>query len=386
MATRPALRRRSATPGWHDKVFLVTTGGGEKTADCATLEDGTYGAVVMTDLARESGDMVAMIKYLLQSGQPAGTASPYIYTLLEGHDQGRPCPRYLLGSQSPASRSGQLSGLSRPGGARGLKASRAAPLSPDRAYPMTFRERLQAWRYNLIPDHLIGEILTKRWTDNAIPFLALVVTVASFGSLIPGFFKLHSLQESTRQLGEFSLVVIGLTVVMLGGGIDLAVGSIFALSAFAAVACFFIFELPVWLAFAASLAVGVVFGAINGYLIGYLRLRAFLTTLVTFIIGRAVYDILVVDFASKVQMSSATSDVWDFIGDGTVLGVSVPVWAALALAIVTHVALTRSRPGWHVLAVGGSRRSAYNAGIKVRRTVFLTYVFSGLTRRRQPGF
>ncbi|EEW25583.1 sugar ABC transporter substrate-binding protein [Rhodobacter ferrooxidans] len=69
--------------GLSDKVFLVTTGGGEKTADCATLEDGTYGAVVMTDLARESGDMVAMIKYLLQSGQPAGTASPYIYTLLK---------------------------------------------------------------------------------------------------------------------------------------------------------------------------------------------------------------------------------------------------------------------------------------------------------------
>lgn len=69
--------------GLQDKVFLVTTGGGEKTADCAALENGTYGAVVMTDLARESGDMVAMIKYLLQSGQKAGTASPYIYTLLK---------------------------------------------------------------------------------------------------------------------------------------------------------------------------------------------------------------------------------------------------------------------------------------------------------------
>lgn len=69
--------------GLAGKVFLVTTGGGEKTADCATLEDGTYGAVVMTDLARESGDMVAMIKYLLQSGQKPGTASPYIYTLLK---------------------------------------------------------------------------------------------------------------------------------------------------------------------------------------------------------------------------------------------------------------------------------------------------------------
>ena len=244
---------------------------------------------------------------------------------------------------------------------------------------MSFRERLQAWRYNLIPDHLIGELLTKRWTDNAIPFLALVITVATFGSLIPGFFKLHSLQESTRQLGEFSLVVIGLTVVMLGGGIDLAVGSIFALSAFAAVACFFIFDLPVWVAFAASIGVGVMFGAVNGYLIGYLQLRAFLTTLVTFIIGRAIYDILVVSFGSLVQTSSATSPIWDFIGDGLFLGFSPPILAAVVLAIVTHIALTRSRPGWHVLAVGGSRRSAYNAGIKVRRVVFLTYVFSGIT-------
>ena len=244
---------------------------------------------------------------------------------------------------------------------------------------MNLRERLQAWRYNLIPDHLIGEVLTKRWTDNAIPFLALVITVGSFGSLIPGFFKLHSLQESTRQLGEFSLVVIGMTVVMLGGGIDLAVGSIFALSAFAAVSCFFIFELPVWVAFCASLGVGLIFGSINGYLVGYLRLRAFLTTLVTFIIGRAIYDILVVSFAAQVQTSSATSPIWDFIGDGTVFGFSIPILAALTLALITHIALTRSRPGWHVLAVGGSRRSAYNAGIQVRRVVFLTYVFSGAT-------
>lgn len=63
------------------KVFLVTTGGGEKTADCDKLEDGTYGAVVMTDLARQSADMNAIIKFLLQSGQPAGTSHTYIYTL-----------------------------------------------------------------------------------------------------------------------------------------------------------------------------------------------------------------------------------------------------------------------------------------------------------------
>jgi ribose transport system substrate-binding protein len=67
--------------GLRDKVFLVTTGGGEKAADCDKLEDGTYGAVVMTDLARQSADMNAIIKFLLQSGQPAGTSHTYIYTL-----------------------------------------------------------------------------------------------------------------------------------------------------------------------------------------------------------------------------------------------------------------------------------------------------------------
>jgi ribose transport system permease protein len=243
---------------------------------------------------------------------------------------------------------------------------------------MSSREELQRWRYNFIPDHLIGEILSKRWADNAIPFLAMAVTVAGFGLAIPGFFKPSSLVESTRQLGEFSIVVTGLTVVMLAGGIDLSVSSIFALATFASVASLFIFGFPVWAALLAAIAVGMAFGAVNGYLIGYLRLRAFLTTLVTLVIGRALYDILIINFAARVQQSDITSDVWDFIGDGKVLGFSISVITAIVIAIIAHVALTRSRPGWHVLAVGGSRRSAHNSGIRVRETVFMSYVISGL--------
>ena len=243
---------------------------------------------------------------------------------------------------------------------------------------MSSREELQRWRYNFIPDHLIGEILSKRWADNAIPFLAMAVTVAGFGMAIPGFFKPTSLVESTRQLGEFSIVVTGLTVVMLAGGIDLSVGSIFALATFASVASLFIFGFPVWAALLAAIAVGMAFGAVNGYLIGYLRLRAFLTTLVTLVIGRALYDILIINFAARVQQSDITSEVWDFIGDGKVLGLSLSVIAAIVIAIIAHVALTRSRPGWHILAVGGSRRSAHNSGIRVRETVFMSYVISGL--------
>jgi len=79
-ATGAAAAIRDA--GMEDQVYLVTTGGGEKTATCDSLENGTFDAVVATELRDESSAIVAMIKYLLQSGQPPGTASPYIYTLL----------------------------------------------------------------------------------------------------------------------------------------------------------------------------------------------------------------------------------------------------------------------------------------------------------------
>ena len=156
---------------------------------------------------------------------------------------------------------------------------------------------------------------------------------------------------------------------MLGGGIDLSVGSIFALVDLRR--CVRLLHLRAGRSgrrWRAALATGGLFGAVNGYLVGYLRLRAFLTTLVTLIIGRALFDILVVNLRRPASRSRrASSDLWDFIGDGTVFGLSIAVLvAAIVLAIIAHIALTRSRPGWHVLAVGGSRRSAYNSGIRVR--------------------
>jgi len=92
----------------------------------------------------------------------------------------------------------------------------------------------------------------------------------------------------------------------------------------------------------------LVFGAINGYLVGYMRMRAFLTTLVTFIIGRAVFDILVIDYGTAIQSSMMSSDAWDFIGDGTVFGCLRCGPDCDVIAVVAHIAITRSRPGWHI--------------------------------------
>ncbi|SHO67623.1 ribose transport system permease protein [Pseudoxanthobacter soli DSM 19599] len=242
---------------------------------------------------------------------------------------------------------------------------------------MRLTEAVQRLRYNLVPDHLVGELLTKRWADNLVPFLFVGAVVAIFGTAIDGFFTPASLIDTLRQLGEFLVVVVGLTVVMLGGGIDLSVGSIYALAVFSAIWVIYVGEGPAWLAFAAAVATGAAFGALNGFLVGYLRLRAFLTTLVTLIIGRSLYDILIIAWGKAFQRSTVMNDNFDWIGTGAFHGVPVSVIAATLFAVLAHVALSRSRAGWHVAAVGGSRRAAYNAGIAVRRTVFLTYVFSG---------
>jgi ribose transport system permease protein len=129
---------------------------------------------------------------------------------------------------------------------------------------MSLTDSITYWRYKLIPDHLLGDILAKRWIDNAIPFLILIVVVATFGSLIPGFFGLSSLSSLTRQLGEVGLVVLAMMIVMVAGGIDLSVGSTFALANIVALALLNVAGWPDVAVIAATLATGAFVGFVNG--------------------------------------------------------------------------------------------------------------------------
>jgi len=75
----------------------------------------------------------------------------------------------------------------------------------------------------------------------------------------------------------------------------------------------------------ATLVFGALLGAVNGVLIGYFRLRAFLTTLITLIIYRALYDLLTADYSTLIAAGFPDSQVWDFIGGGDWLGVPTVV-------------------------------------------------------------
>lgn len=243
---------------------------------------------------------------------------------------------------------------------------------------MSLTDSITYWRYRLIPDHLLGEILAKRWMDNAISVIVLVVVALTFGLLIPEFFGLSVLTNLTRQLGEIGLVVLAMMIVMVAGGIDLSVGSTFALANIVALTLLNVAEWPAPVVILATLATGGLVGLVNGLLVGYLRLRAFLTTLVTLIIVRSIVDALLLHFSVDISAGFADSDLWAYLGDGTVVGLPFSLVALAVLAVGVHIVLSRTKIGWHFMAIGGSRRSAHNVGIAVRRTVCLTYIISSV--------
>jgi ribose transport system permease protein len=242
---------------------------------------------------------------------------------------------------------------------------------------MNATETYTRWRYRLIPDNVLGEVLSKNWMDNAIPFLLMLVTLSVFNSIVLDFMSAGSLSSVGRQLGEYLFVAFGMVIVLKAGGIDLSVGSVFALCNLLALALVNKFLLPLIVAIPLVIAAGALVGLINGLLIGYLRLRAFLTTLVTLIIVRAVVDLLTVAYGGEVSVWTDKVAGWDFIGDGALMGVPFSVVAAATAGVLVHILLTRMRLGWHISAVGGSRRSAFNIGLPVRRVVCFTYVLSG---------
>ncbi|MGB6252111.1 MAG: SMP-30/gluconolactonase/LRE family protein, partial [Bradyrhizobium sp.] len=180
------------------------------------------------------------------------------------------------------------------------------------------------------------------------------------------------------QAREIGFIGLGMGLVVVVGGIDLSVGSMFALTDFCALYLLDVQGWPVPAVIVATLVAGGLLGAINGLLIGYLRLRAFITTLITLIIYRSAFDLLIQRYSNDIASAFPNIPAWDFIGNGDVFGIPSVALVYLAVAVFGHIFMTRLRPGWHIMAIGGSRRSAYNSGIPVRRTIALCYVASGV--------
>jgi ribose transport system permease protein len=241
----------------------------------------------------------------------------------------------------------------------------------------SFRETLIRLRYKWSFQQFVAELLQKRWMEPVVPFTAAILVVLAFAFLIPGYLSVGNIVSTGRQFGEFGFVAIAIAVVIISGGIDLSVGSIFAMANFIALMLFNMYELSAPLSIAVTLAAGALMGAVNGVLIGYLGLGAFLTTLVTMLIFRAILNLLILRYSVEMAISSGDSRFWDWLGGGNLLGVPANILALVLVAIVGHIFLSRGRPGWYIAAIGANRKAARHAGIPVERHLFLTYVISG---------
>jgi ribose transport system permease protein len=229
-----------------------------------------------------------------------------------------------------------------------------------------------------LPTHLLGEILTKLWIDSVVPVTIMGLTLVAANIYLPGYLGAENLAATGRQFAEFGLVALGMTIVIYCGGIDLSVGAVYAAANFAALLLVNVFNAPVVVVLPATLLLGAALGAVNGYLVGVLKVRAFLVTLATMVIFRAALELIVMHYGESVALSMSDDKTWEFVGEGTIIGVPLNAAVLAVIAVAFHFILTRSRVGWRLQAVGGSRRSAYNVGINVQATVFFAYVVCGM--------
>lgn len=166
------------------------------------------------------------------------------------------------------------------------------------------------------PRQQLAELLSKRWFEGIVPAVLLVVVVVSLVLAVPNYLGGSSLQLIARQFGEFGFVCLAMALSLIGGTIDLSVGSVFALADFAALYLLNVLNWPVWVVLPLVMAAAAGLGSINGFLVGVLRSRAFLTTVGTLIIFRATYNLLVFRYAPEIASGMIDSSAWDFIGGG----------------------------------------------------------------------
>jgi ribose transport system permease protein len=207
-------------------------------------------------------------------------------------------------------------------------------------------------------------------------FVAAVVAVTALSLATDTFATQRNLFNVTRNFAFVGIVALGMTAVIITGGIDLSVGSIVCLAGIM-LGVVMNAGYSIWAGVGAALLTSLAIGAVNGVLIAYVRMPPFVVTLGMLAIAR-----------SLAMVASNNRMVYDFgpdqakllaLGGGTTLGVANPVIALTVLALITGYLFRWTQWGRHVFAIGGNEQAAVRAGVRVNRIKVGVYMFSALT-------
>ncbi len=207
------------------------------------------------------------------------------------------------------------------------------------------------------------------------PFIALVLLFI-FSSLASEYFlNFRNITNILRQSSYTGIIALGLTFVIISGGIDLSVGSMVALVGGLAIMSLNHFgggAGAIVIAFAVALALGAAAGAVNGVFVTKGRIAPFIATLGTMSIFRSLT--LYISNAGEVR---SQSELFPAIGSGYFIGIPIPVWIFFGLAVIFHILLNNTRFGRYVCAVGANEKVAEYSAIKINFVKFMTYVLTG---------
>jgi len=212
--------------------------------------------------------------------------------------------------------------------------------------------------------------MAKRESGTAIGLLALCI---GLWIATPYFATASNLANVVEQSAVVGIVAIGMTFVILTGGIDLSVGSVVALAG-VVIGSLLQQHVSLPLALLVGLLVGVAAGIANGLMITMGKLPPFIATLGMMSVARGLALLL-----TDGRPISGFPDALRALATERVLGISGPVWCMLGLFAVAHLVLTRSVLGRYIYAIGGNEEATAMSGVNVQRYKTIAYAISGLS-------
>lgn len=202
--------------------------------------------------------------------------------------------------------------------------------------------------------------------------IGLLIIVITFSFLSPVFFTVPNLLNILQQSSINGIIALGMTLVIISGGIDLSVGPTAALSAVLG-ATLMVSGVPVPLAIMATLGVGALCGVFSGMLVAYAGLQPFIVTLG----GLSLFRALALIFTNGNPIFGIPMEFRTVI-NSTIFGVPAPIVIVIAIAAILWVVMNKTPLGEYILAVGGNEEAARVAGVPVKRTKVTVFVISGV--------
>ena len=208
-------------------------------------------------------------------------------------------------------------------------------------------------------------------------FILLVVLCAIVAILNPRFLAPANLQNMARLIGAYGIFSIGLGIVIITGGIDLSVGSVFALLGVLLSMMLVSWRWPAPLAVLCIVAIGMSLGALHGLLITKLRLQPFIVTLCGLLFYRGLARFIANDETKGFGGAEGFEWLRNFV-TGDLLGVPTPFVMLIVISVVMWIVLHRSVYGRYLFAVGRNETAARYSGINSSRIIASAYIILGL--------